>query len=91
MIQVQSTWFPLVDRNPQKFVPNIFELAYGTLNLTVTQNLTKWLKFQFQAKNLTNPAIETVYRSEYTGGDLLHTSYTKGIELTIGLNASFVF
>jgi putative CocE/NonD family hydrolase len=24
MIQVQSTWFPLVDRNPQKYVPNIF-------------------------------------------------------------------
>jgi len=24
MIQVQSTWFPLYDRNPQKFVPNIF-------------------------------------------------------------------
>ncbi len=23
-IQIQSTWFPLVDRNPQKFVPNIF-------------------------------------------------------------------
>ena len=25
MIQIQSTWFPLIDRNPQKFVPNIFE------------------------------------------------------------------
>jgi putative CocE/NonD family hydrolase len=25
MIQVQSTWFPLIDRNPQKFVPSIFE------------------------------------------------------------------
>jgi uncharacterized protein len=25
MIQVQSSWFPLIDRNPQKFVPNIFE------------------------------------------------------------------
>ncbi len=25
MVQVQSTWFPLIDRNPQKFVPNIFE------------------------------------------------------------------
>jgi putative CocE/NonD family hydrolase len=25
MVQVQSTWFPLVDRNPQTFVPNIFE------------------------------------------------------------------
>ena len=24
MIQVQSTWFPLIDRNPQKFVENIF-------------------------------------------------------------------
>ena len=24
MIQIQSTWFPLVDRNPQKYVPNIY-------------------------------------------------------------------
>lgn len=27
MVQIQSTWFPLFDRNPQKFVPNIFEAA----------------------------------------------------------------
>jgi hypothetical protein len=25
MVQVQSTWFPIIDRNPQKFVLNIFE------------------------------------------------------------------
>jgi putative CocE/NonD family hydrolase len=25
MVQVQSSWFPLVDINPQKFVPNIYE------------------------------------------------------------------
>ena len=25
MVQVQSTWFPIIDRNPQSFVPNIFE------------------------------------------------------------------
>ncbi|GAC1680041.1 MAG: CocE/NonD family hydrolase [Candidatus Acidiferrum sp.] len=25
MVQVQSSWFPLYDRNPQKFVPNIFD------------------------------------------------------------------
>lgn len=25
MVQVQSTWFPLIDRNPQKYVANIFE------------------------------------------------------------------
>jgi len=24
MVQVQSTWFPVIDRNPQTFVPNIF-------------------------------------------------------------------
>jgi hypothetical protein len=25
MVQVQSTWFPLYDRNPQTFLPNIFD------------------------------------------------------------------
>lgn len=26
-IQIQSTWFPLIDRNPQKYVDNIFEAS----------------------------------------------------------------
>ena len=25
MVQVQSSWFPIIDRNPQTWVPNIFE------------------------------------------------------------------
>ena len=25
MVQVQSTWFPLIDRNPQRFLRSIFE------------------------------------------------------------------
>jgi len=25
MIQIQSSWFPIIDRNPQKYIPNIFE------------------------------------------------------------------
>ena len=25
MVQVQSTWFPVIDRNPQRFVPNIYK------------------------------------------------------------------
>ena len=25
MIQVQSSWFPIIDLNPQKYVPNIYE------------------------------------------------------------------
>jgi hypothetical protein len=29
MVQVQSSWFPLYDRNPQTFVPNIFFAKAG--------------------------------------------------------------
>ena len=29
MVQVQSTWFPLIDRNPQTFVSNIFDARDG--------------------------------------------------------------
>ncbi len=29
MVQIQSTWFPLVDLNPQTYVPNIFEASAG--------------------------------------------------------------
>jgi len=25
MVQVQSSWFPVIDRNPQTFVPNIYK------------------------------------------------------------------
>ena len=25
MLQVQSTWFPIIDRNPQKFEPSIYQ------------------------------------------------------------------
>jgi uncharacterized protein len=25
MVQVQSTWFPIIDRNPQKFLPSIYK------------------------------------------------------------------
>jgi putative CocE/NonD family hydrolase len=29
MVQIQSSWFPLYDRNPQSFVPNIFNAKAG--------------------------------------------------------------
>jgi uncharacterized protein len=29
MVQVQSTWFPVIDRNPQQFVPSIYEAKPG--------------------------------------------------------------
>jgi putative CocE/NonD family hydrolase len=37
MIQVQSSWFPLIDRNPQKFVPNIFEATDADFTKTTQQ------------------------------------------------------
>jgi uncharacterized protein len=27
MVQIQSTWFPVIDRNPQKFVPSIYNAS----------------------------------------------------------------
>ncbi len=33
MVQVQSTWFPLYDRNPQTYVPNIFEAKASDFRL----------------------------------------------------------
>ena len=29
MVQIQSSWFPLYDRNPQTWVPNIFKAKPG--------------------------------------------------------------
>ena len=39
MVQVQSSWFPLYDRNPQTFVPNIFFAKAGDYR-PATQKVT---------------------------------------------------
>ncbi len=38
MVQIQSTWFPLIDRNPQKYIPNIFEAQESDFQ-KATQNI----------------------------------------------------
>ncbi len=38
MVQIQSSWFPLYDRNPQTFVPNIF-FAKASDYVTATQSV----------------------------------------------------
>jgi len=35
MVQIQSSWFPFVDRNPQTYVPNIFEATVDDFIKTV--------------------------------------------------------
>jgi uncharacterized protein len=38
MVQVQSSWFPLIDRNPQTYVPNIYEATQGDFR-SATQSI----------------------------------------------------
>jgi putative CocE/NonD family hydrolase len=44
MVQVQSTWFPLIDRNPQTFVSNIFEAKAEDFR-AATQRIYRSAKF----------------------------------------------
>ncbi len=45
MVQVQSTWFPLIDRNPQRYVPNIF-LAQDSDFQKATHRIHRSSRFQ---------------------------------------------
>ncbi len=73
------------------FVPDVYAKEYGTLNFSISQKLGKHITLQFQAKNLTDPTIKEVYRSDFIDGDVTKTSYTKGIDYSIGLSAQFTF
>ena len=44
MVQVQSSWFPLYDRNPQVFVPNIFKAKASDFK-PATQRIYRSAKF----------------------------------------------
>ncbi|MGA8030460.1 MAG: CocE/NonD family hydrolase [Bryobacteraceae bacterium] len=35
MVQVESTWFPVIDRNPQKFVPSIYQAGASDFQTAV--------------------------------------------------------
>lgn len=75
--------------NSGNFVPSVYAKEYGTLNLSLSQALSDHVRLQVQAKNLTNPVIEEVYRSGYIDGDVTKTAYSKGVEFTLGLTVSF--
>jgi predicted acyl esterase len=44
MVQVQSSWFPLIDRNPQTYVENIFR-AKDSDYRAATQRIYRSLRF----------------------------------------------
>ena len=75
----------------QNFIPNVYQDAYDQLNFTLSQRLSEGVDFRFQAKNLTNPAIQQHYRSEYIGEDVLRSSFTRGIDYSISFGGRIVF
>lgn len=56
MVQVQSTWFPLIDRNPQTFVPNIFEAAPGDFRAA----MHKVYRSKARASNIVLPVVTRI-------------------------------
>lgn len=70
------------------FVPSVYAKQYGTLNFSASHKLSDRTTLQFQAKNLTNPRIEEVYRSDTTE-DAVKTSYTRGREYTLSCTVRF--
>lgn len=72
-----------------RFIPNVYEKEYGTLNLSLSQKVKDNLDLKFQIKNLLDPKIESVYRSKYIGDDVTKTSYRKGLEFSASLSYKF--
>ena len=72
-----------------KLSPWFFAVNWGII--TLQQKIGDNWKLFFQAKNLLNPEIQTVYRSPYLPNDILNTSYTAGIDFAVGLSFKMEF
>lgn len=72
--------------NNNLLITNVYETAVETLNFTASHRFSDRLQLTFQAKNLTDPAIETVFRSNVLDEDLLRTSQRNGREFSVSLS-----
>ncbi|MGE3171847.1 MAG: TonB-dependent receptor [Planctomycetota bacterium] len=73
------------------FVPDLYTREYGTLNLSVSQQLGESTTLAFAAKNLTDPDIEQIYRSPAIGADVTRASFTKGIDYSVSIGGRIKF
>ncbi len=71
-------------------VPDVFAKEVDVLNLTVSQRLNEFITVRFQAKNLTNPDIQTEYRP-LNASRRLNTSFTRGIDYSLSIGGSLSF
>ena len=77
-----------VNKPEQGTIPAVYALPYGSLNLSLSGKLSDNVKLSFQAKNLTNPEIQTVYREDGYAEEV-HTSYTKGRSYSVGITGTW--
>ena len=69
------------------FIPDVYAKEFGTLNFSISRRLRDHITLEFKARNLTNPDIEQVYRSDHVpGGDVTRTSFQRGREFSIGIS-----
>ena len=71
------------------YVPDVYEKEHGTLNFSLSQQVGEDWTVKFQAKNLLDTPIRTVYRSKEVGKDVTKTSYTKGVDFSLSVGAKF--
>ncbi len=75
-----------------RYVPDVYATSVDRLNFSITQSIGRGVRLQFQAKNLTNPTIREVYRSDVLPeGDVTKTSYTEGVDLSFGIGGEIRF
>jgi outer membrane receptor protein involved in Fe transport len=72
-------------------VPSIYARKYEQLNFSLRQGIGEYFTLTLKAKNLTNPHVETFYRSDYIAEDTTRSSFRRGIDYSISLGAEFSF
>ena len=71
------------------YTPDVYTKEYATLNFSLSQKLGEHWTLAFKAKNLLNPPIQEVYRSDYVERDAIKTSYRKGLSFSFSLGCEF--
>ena len=74
---------------PTAITPDIYQTPFQTLNITVQQRIVDGLTLSIGLKNLTNPDIQTVYRID--GTDTLQSTYSAGVDFSVGLTCRIDF
>jgi TonB-dependent receptor len=73
----------------ENFVPNVYAEQFGTLNLSYQQRISEGVVLKVQAKNITNPTIDTVYRfDQFEDNNQIKSTFTRGVEFSIGVSVS---